>query len=719
MIPSETENQMVALGQDVSESADIADSERRETVQNVVRRAVEEAVMHYQENLEPDQKKATDYYYGREFGNERERRSTIVSTDVRDITLSQIPSLARIIWSADNVVEFRARRPEKEAEALQATEVVRYIITEDNPGFLSTVSVLKDGLVRRLGWWKWWWGDDERTETLVFHGLNQQAVYVLVNDESINDVEVLGQYEMQTPTVPGEQPAPPVPLYDIRITRRDKRGRVYVAEVPPEEVSFTPNARSLDEAPCVIHSRYVPADYLLSRGFDPELVEKAAGLRESMDGAGMAASRQVTGVTEDRSQDALDESQQPVLFTEAYVLISVPGKPGYESGRAERRRFDCIGPTYEIANEDGLGECVDEVPLAFFTPEPEPHTIVGLSNYDLVGSDQLVKSQVERHTLDSLAEAVNPVTIVLTGAVNMGDLLKPDASRIVRVKGDVNNVMREVKSTFVGPDTLPMLAYFDQKIERNTGVENGSSGLDADALQSTDKQGVASVLSAKQQRTEMIARVYSETTMKRLYKGVLKLFCRYQNQSRFMRMRGKWVEIDPRTWDITMDVTVNVALGQGTPQDRLQALAAVVSNTKELLASGSPLVSNVELRRSIARGYQGAGLNPDDFIRPWGPEEEAAYQQSLAAAPPPPPTPEQQLVDVENKKNMAVAAVAAEKMDLERYRLELEDDRERDRMAQEYALALEELKLKYHAENLDAAVKTAIADSKNAQAPNP
>lgn len=689
-------------------------NERLETLQNRVKLAVQQAIQHFEEDLEPDMKTATEYYYGREFGNEQERRSTVVSTTVRDITLSQIPSLARILWGPDNVVEFSPDLPQKEEQANQATDCVRAIILEQNPGFLSTIATLKDGLVRRLAWWKWWADDEDRPEQIEFSGFSEQQLQVVAADESVDDIEVTAQYEGALEIQPGEMGL--AVLYDGHIKRRNKRRKIYAREVPPEEIAFTPGTKSEDEAPCFVHHRYVPADYLLARGFDEELVMRHAGkYDETTDG--LELTRQVTGNAphDMGSAEALDDSQKPVLFTEAYLFVAVDQQYG---GRAERRRFDCIGPDYEIANGDGLGECVDELPFAVFTPEPEPHTITGLSNWDLGKDLQLINSQIERSTLDSLAEAVNPVTVVVAGEVNMNDLLKPDTSRIVRVRKDVNNSIREVKSTFVGSDTLPMLAYYKEVAERRFGVDHGASGLDADALQSTEKQAAASVLSAKQQRIEMIARVYAETTMRRLFRGVLKLFIQNNDRPTWMRLRGKWTEVDPRSWDALMDVTVNVALGQGTPQDRLAAIAGIAAQTKELMAAGSPLVTNVELRRVLARGYRLAGENPDAFLRPWGEQEEMAMQQQMAAQPKT-PTPEETLVEIERQKAMASAAIDAEKLDLERLKLELQDDRERDKMSIDAVLAERKIEAEFMVDIKDLEIKqqTAATRASSAAAP--
>ena len=62
-----------------------------EDVQSLVTQSLVEAVKHFEENIEPDMAEATDYYFGRPFGDEKAGRSQVVSTDLRDATLDQIP----------------------------------------------------------------------------------------------------------------------------------------------------------------------------------------------------------------------------------------------------------------------------------------------------------------------------------------------------------------------------------------------------------------------------------------------------------------------------------------------------------------------------------------------------------------------------------------------------------------------------------------------------
>src|SRR5690625_4969689 len=113
-------------------------------VQNTIRAMLEEAIQYYEENLEPDQVKATDYYHGRPFGDEEEGRSRVVSTEVRDAVRARLPSLMRIFFGPEDAVEFRPEGPEDVELARQKTDYVNFVIREDNPGFIEFYAALKD-----------------------------------------------------------------------------------------------------------------------------------------------------------------------------------------------------------------------------------------------------------------------------------------------------------------------------------------------------------------------------------------------------------------------------------------------------------------------------------------------------------------------------------------------------------------------------------------------
>lgn len=663
---------------------------RMDERQSLIRAMIEEAVQYRQENLDPDQAEATDYYFARDFGNEEQGRSQVVMSEVRDAIQAILPSLMRVFAGPERFVEYRPRGPEDEDAARQATDYVNFVLMEDNQGFAMLHAAFKDALVRKTGIVKWWWEDRTKREVSHHSGLSDEAIAVIQSQLGEED-EVRDLERAEDGTL------------SLKLVRVNRDGRARVTTIPPEELIFSPSARSIEEARLVGHSRYLHADELVEMGVDRAIVERHAGRQsiDTFDDQLEDARRFDEGARRDRSfEDAQDKATRPTRYVEAYVLVDWD-----DDGDAELRRVACIGDTCEIVED----EEVDERPFAILTPDPEPHTLIGQSIADYLKDLQKIKSMVWRGMLDSLALSLDSRVAAQEGEVNLGDLLNPEIGGVIRTRRRPAEVLQEFSHRFVGADALPMLQMLDEVKENRTGISKAAAGLDADALQSATKAAVAATLSAAQQHIEMIARVFAELGLKPVFKGLLRLIVKHQDFARTVRLRNEWVQVDPRHWDATMDVTVNVALGAGQIEEKLQLLALVAGKQEQLLATGSPLVSNVEYRNTLSRFVELAGFkNSAEFFRPWGPQQEAQLQQALAQQPQQ-PDPNMALVEVERLRAQAEIAVDAAKLQLERQKFQDESDRKRDELAQEFALRERELELKYQAQILDAELKAQVA----------
>lgn len=686
----------------------------------VVKRLVEEAVKHYEEELLPDQEAATDRYFGRPYGDEEEGRSKVVSTEVRDAVEAVMPSLLRIFLGGESTVEFRPRGLEDAELAKQQTDVINYIVREQNNAFVTFMGTFDDALLRRLGAVKAFWEETVRVEGETYHGLTEDQLALLGEEEdvTIDEVEQSGTHVVEGQGPNGEPIVNEVPLYDARITRRITDGRVCIEAIPNEEFAYSPGARVLDDARCVVHRREMHAGDLVAMGIPKELVEDAIGRAAQLEGNELNEARAHTA-TDQREHAEGDWSTRPVLYTEAYVKVDIDG-----DGIGERRMFQCLGPDYKPVDDEG--EIVEDLPFAVFTGRPLAHRLDGMSFYDFLKDIERIVTQLERGVLDSMSLALEPQTFVNDQRVNIGDLASPEISGIVRVKGDPNVSVREVKHQFIGPEALQVLEYYQHKKEERTGITKASQGLDADSLQSSTKAAVAGTLAAAQQRIEMIARAFAETGMRPLFKLLLKLVIRHQNRPFVVKLRGKYVEVDPRTWDATMDVVVNVGLGTGSFEERVQALSAIAEDQITLLQLGSPLVTWQEVRATRAKLIELIGFRAaDEFYRPWGPTEEEQYQQALAQQPQ--SDPNAALVEIERAKAQAKAQhdelklqidaqndqrklqMEERKLALDELRARLEDDRERDRIAREIELKRYEIELKHKAEIDRARLNAAVA----------
>ena len=117
----------------------------------IVSRAITDAVAYIDGELAPERAKATEYYQGQPFGNEQDGRSQAVLTEVRDGIIGIEPSILRVLHGPEHAVEFVPKRGDSGGMAEQATDYVRWVYEEDNGGFLVTKSIVRDGLLKKLG----------------------------------------------------------------------------------------------------------------------------------------------------------------------------------------------------------------------------------------------------------------------------------------------------------------------------------------------------------------------------------------------------------------------------------------------------------------------------------------------------------------------------------------------------------------------------------------
>jgi hypothetical protein len=705
-----TDDMAAALGM-----RDEQEPEEHAKTQAVVTRLIEQAVRHYESELQGHQTESQDFYYGRPFGDEEEGRSKVVATVERDTIEAIMPSLLRIFLGPERPVEYRPRNVasleearEREAQAKQATDAISHTVREECDGYRLLMGAFDDAMGKRAGPVKFWW--DERTTVSAeqVSGVDEAQLGMIMQEGAeVANVEPIEMFDVDETT--GE----PIQLYRATVTRKTKQGRLRVEGVPPEEFVYTP-ARRLDESLCVAHIREVYVSDLIAMGLDRDKVMAAAGDRHGHSNE-LRARRQHSGVDTAHDVEEGDPSTRKVTFCEAYALVDVD-----EDLIAERRMFQCVGPSYRVVNtgSDGLpGQIVDGLPFAVFSMRPLAHMITGLDVHDFLKDTQRIVSQVERGVLDSLAQSLEPITEVVEGRVNLDDLLSPDATKIVRV--DQPGMMREVKHQFIGPEALPVLEYYQHRREEKMGVTKASQGLDADSLQSATKAAVAGTLAAAQQRIEMIARSLAETGMKELFRGLLRLFVQHQDRERVMKLRGQWVAVNPVGWQADMDVVVNVGLGTGSLDERRAALIAVAEDHAAQMQNNSPLVSWAEVRAVRAKLIELHGYpNPDEFYKPFGPEEEMQYAEQQAQNPP--NDPAMALVQVEQMKAESQSQLKQMELQHAEQRMQIEHQQrmqelaakaqiEREKMALDAELKRIELEMKYGAMVDDAMIKAITA----------
>jgi hypothetical protein len=665
-----------------------------EELQGIISAEITDSISFIDEDVAPIRAQATEYYLGEPFGDEEDGRSQVVSTDVRDTVKAMLPSLMRVFFGPERVVEFMPNGPEDVAAAEQATDYIDYVFKKDNPGFTVLHSAFKDALIRKTGVIKYWWDESTEVKAEHFSMLDEGSMMMLTQDP---DVEISAVREYPMPGLPPQTDAmgimlPQPMMYDVEIKRRVKSGKVRVEALPLEEFLIDRRAKSIDDATFVGHRAMKTVSELVAMGYDFEEVSEQAGDNYEFDTNQEYQARNPYSVV--RGSTNPDPSTQHVLYIEGYVKVDFDG-----DGIAELRRICTIGSSHKVLKN----EIVDERQFAAFCPDPEPHTFFGMCPADDTMDIQRIKSNVQRGMLDSLAQSIHPRTAIVEGQANLEDVMNTEVGAVIRMRAP--GMVQPFNIPFVGQAAFPMLEYLDEVKQSRTGISKAAAGLDADALQSTTKAAVSATVNAAHQQIEMIARIFAETGLRRLFRGMLKLVVENQDKERIVRLRNKFIPIDPRSWDVGMDVTVNVGVGDGTLEDRMNMLSSIASRQEMIIQQAgpnNPLVTLGQYANTLKKMLEMGGF-----------KDTMNYFNALPIdfqpeAPQPKPTPEEILANVQAQSIQADIQKKAAELELKREEMIRADDRERDRIEQDGILRRYEMELKYNTQIQTAEINAAL-----------
>ncbi len=116
-------------------------------------------------------------------------RSAAVSTDVSDTIEGLMPILMEIFCGGDEVVKFEPVGPEDNKAAEQETDYVNHVFMQQNRGFLTLYSMIKDALLSKAGIVKVWWEtrEDERQES--YYDLDDMQFAMLAMNPNVEIIE--------------------------------------------------------------------------------------------------------------------------------------------------------------------------------------------------------------------------------------------------------------------------------------------------------------------------------------------------------------------------------------------------------------------------------------------------------------------------------------------------------------------------------------------------
>jgi len=631
---------------------------------------------HANSELSSQREDAMKYYLGEKFGNEIDGRSEIVTTDVRDTIEYIMPSLMRIFTTHNNIAEFEPQGPEDVEMAKQATDYCNYVFNKQNNGFKVLYDVFKDALISKTGIIKHFWEEKKEVNTETYNHLTEiEYQAILANDEleimehTETTIQEGGKDEM------GNE-IPPTIEHDCKVKRTRIDGQVKVISVPPEEFLISRRAASIEDANFICHRVKKSVSDLILEGYSKSVVEDLPSHTHS--DAEFAEERQARFSFDDDSIPP-DEGQgatRQVWIDECYMHIDYNG-----DGIAELRKIT-KGGNKILDNVE-----IDMIPFSVICPLPIPHKFYGMSIADTVSDIQLIKSTIVRNLLDNMYLTNNARYAVLAGQVELDDLLTSRPGGIVRMRSP--NAVTPLPTPQIQNYAFEMVKYLDQVREERSGVSKTTQGLNPDVLTSHVTSGaISAATESAMQRVELIARVFAETGIKDVFRNIYALVQRYEDREKIVLLNNKFVPIDVSRWKDKLNCTVNVGIGSGSQQNKMQTMTSIMQILGTLVQQGGmgTLVTPNNLYNAVSEYINQAGYkNTDTFI---------SNPQTMPPKQPPQPTPEEKIASQKAMLEVEKLKLQAAEMQVDAQLKQQELELKKKEAAVDLALKQKELEIK-------------------------
>lgn len=659
-----------------------------ESTQSAVAAAIDSAANYIDSSVSPERAKLKSLYDGDDYGDEKAGRSSFITREVHDTVFGQLPDILRVLLGPEQVCTYRPETARDAHWTKQATDFADYVINHDNDGFRVFYSAIKDALIVKNGFLKCWWEESDDVRWEYYTSITRRQALALSQYEDVEEVilspaEDSPQVSVAEAGTGEKDTGQTVSMFvDMDIKRKMTSGRIAFASLPPEEFLISEDGTTMEDASLVAHRTEKTVSELVEMGYDrDEMMDyaKASWLEDNPEK--LERSDKVSTLNVEETEVPLN---QKVQYIEAYMRVDRDG-----DDIAELRQFCTVGGDHDIVHE----EPAEVIPFVDLKADIEPHSFFGVSTAEKVADIQRIGTSIQRHMLDSLAQSVHPRTGVVEGQVNMDDVLNNEVGGVIRQRQP--GMVQDLSTNFVGREAMPVLDHLNNLREMRTGVTRQSLGLDADELQSTNEKAIQQTISGSQGKIEIICRVIADG-MKQLYRLILHLAVRNQSWTRMIPSQGQYVEVDPRTWRVDAAVDIDLSMGTGTIQDRMQSLQGIMAKQEQVLTQfgmNQPIVSPQQYANALRKWTELAGWRDSGQFFSAVPED---WQ---------PPKPQPPEPDIDQQIKMAELELERKKERHDVAQEQRDDEIERESNLMDAVLKRRELELKYGTELIKTGVR--------------
>lgn len=664
------------------------------TLVKILKQEEADASSYHDSELAKAQEEGLNRYFGRPYGDEIKGRSQVVSHDVEDTVNWIMPDLMRCFTSSEDLVSIKAQNPQDDQQFPNAPEgkskadvmaaYLAHIYFEDNRGSENTHDFLFDGLLQRIGVQKVSWEDPEPGPPMLIEGVGEGQLQRYLEDP---EYEILGFDE------DGQS-------FVLEVRRTPKMGRVHIEAVPPEEFAVHKTARTLGDAKYHRRKRQAYTSELARKY--PDKADELKDRKPKADDPtydGRVSARYPDDNVNSGGDPTSNENRRECWLVEEYIRIDFDDD-GIVELRHIKRVDDIILENIAVVASD----------YKCWTPSRISHRVVGRSVFDMLQDITKIRTVITRSYLDGLSQTLSPRTYYNKNGVDQNGidaLIDNETGGLIELKADPNaTIMESVPPDITGP-ALNGLEYFDQRGAEATGVTKQAQGMDPQAMNKT-ATGIDLLQAAAKTRIEMFAR-WAGVALEDVFKHILRLVAAHQDGPRMVKLFGKWVEIDPRTWSDEMAVKIDIGSAGVSKQQRITNLMLIAGKQEQILAATgpTPLVGLQHLRNSYTSltsemGFPDPTLYFGEIPSDWAPEPQ----------PDPKMAEVQAKMQIEQVKAQQQAQMDQQKAQTDREKAGIEIQLAREKAAAELQLAREKAAAEVQLAREKAAIERELAIEK-------
>lgn len=673
-----------------------------DTVAKIKRMALE-AINVSDDNITAKQAKSFRLYMRKPMpGDDKfEGRSKYVSDEVKSAVDWSVATVARVFDSQREPVSFQPNTatPQDQALAKQMTQVVNFIMRDKNKHVGMLMPWLKNGFMTGLGVTTVSFRPCvEQSLPKTLKGVTQQALVQLHDQEEAGEIEIVavdGPYKPELPANAVPIMADLIPeVYDVKLRKNKRIVELEIENLPPEDFIVSKDAKFDQQTGGIKarlqgHRRVVSRADLLEQY--PDAKAKVNAIPSAVDKDDELALERSAGL--DHEQGIGDVNDDVFVF-EVYTKMAI------DDDKPRHYRLTLGG---DISNHCVLLDHVEVskfYPYAAFCPYPLPNTLFGEGIADRIGPEQNYISKMMRFVFDDLAWSANPIKVIDPNLTNPNDALNLYPGATIRSE-DPEAGIKWASRQFTGGNSLSVIQSVSGKLDFATGVGPNMISINASDLQNSTATAASQRANSSQLFMELICRWFAETGYAYLVKLIVDaLISNPEDAQLFIqRLTDNFVPMQVDDWDPDMDVSANVAFGVMNKDFNAAMLGQILGQQMQAMQMG--LVSPEKISNTLTKIVENAGFtNPYDFyLTAEEIQAKQAADKAAAAQQQPQISPDTQgLIQIEQTKAQLRAQSDEASREFEMRKLIVQNDLDRDRMAQDREIKIAEIQARFGAQ---------------------